>query len=159
MKRLAVLAVFLAACAPATAQLQIQTPAAAADCAQTDTITPVIGIAVETYFNGDTYLDYTGSVKEALKSAGFQVHADFEYPLPDLASILLKGSVSPWKNRVGDTSRRVGKVDLDVQDLASGKVLLTLKQEQPLLVFQAPKAEEFAQQVAKAISGRFCQLP
>jgi hypothetical protein len=159
MKRLVMLGLLLTLSAPGSAQLQVQTPATAPACTLTDTITPVIGIAVQNYFKGDTYLDYTGAVVSALKTAGFQVHTDYEYPLPDLASIVIKGEVSQWKNYAGNKSTRVGNVNLEVKDLASGRVVLTLKQQQAFFVFQAPRAEEFAQQVTQAISARFCQLP
>ncbi|MGY2896494.1 hypothetical protein [Deinococcus sp. UYEF24] len=117
MKCLVALTVLLASCAPVIAQLQVQTPASSAPCMQTETITPVIGVAVQTYFDGDYYVEYTDAVNKALEMAGFKIQPDYAYPLPDLASILIKGRVDAWTTRSGDRSHRVGNVNLKVIDI------------------------------------------
>ena len=129
-----------------------------APCVQTDTVTPVIGIAVQTYLDGDYYVEYTDALKAALQTAGFKVHAEYEYPLPDLASILIKGRVDAWTTRSGNRSHRVGKVNLDVTDIGSEETVLTIRQIQAPLVFMAPTSADFAADVAKAISMHYCQV-
>jgi len=157
MKRLAVMLLLFVSCAPDTAQLQVSVPPSAAPCVQTATVTPILGVAIQHFLDGDHSVEYTDAVEDALKSAGFEVHPDYTYQLPDVTSILIKGRVNAWKNYLGDTSHRVGKVDLQVVDLGSGKIALALQQPQAVLAFQAPSADTFGKQVADIISAHYCQ--
>lgn len=125
---------------------------------QTETVTPVLGVAVQTYFDGDNFIESTEAVKKALEKAGFKVHPDYAYPLPDLASILIKGRVDVWTTRSGDRSHRIGDVNLQVVDIGREETVLTIQQTQAPLVFQAPTSTTFAADLAKVIRAHYCQV-
>jgi hypothetical protein len=145
----------------ASAQLQVQVPPPLPACALTETITPVVGISLQTYLdNNSVYaVQYTNDIQAALEDAGFRVYPDYTYQLLDLASISLEGRIDSWTNRSRDSSQRIGEVNLQVRNLGNDATLLTLKQPSPVLVFQAPYPEDFAKQVAQVMLKHFCQLP
>lgn len=158
MKRLAMLALLLSACAPATAQLQVSAPLTV-PCAEGGSLTPVLGIGISSYFEGDNGSSYASAVSKALQDAGFKVYPSYEYKLIDKASVTLTGTVTNWTSRSGEeSSRRVGKVNLLVTDLATDTPILRLEQAPAALAWQAPTREAFVQGVAQSIQARFCQL-
>ncbi|QFP78559.1 hypothetical protein [Deinococcus sp. AJ005] len=158
MKRFAMLALLLSACAPATAQLQVSAPITA-PCTEGGTLIPVLGIGISTYFEGDNGTPYASAVKKALQDVGFKVYPSYEYKLIDKASVTLSGSVTNWTSRSGEeSSKRVGKVNLLVTDLATDMPILKLEQASATVAWQAPTREVFVQGVAQSIQARFCQI-
>lgn len=148
----------LASCAPATAQLQVTTPGNPA-CTEGTTLTPVVGIAVESDFSGLDGYTHADAIRSALKDAGFRTTDANRYDLLDVASIDLSGTIENWKNIDGDESRtRIGKVDVDVVDLSTKNVLFTFRQDSARLLFQAPTFAQVTSQLVGELSRRFCQM-
>ena len=145
----------------AFAQLQVQVPPVPPPCALNNTMTPVLGVSLQRYLESNSMyeVEYTDDIQAALEDAGFRVYPDNTYQLSDLASISLEGRVDSWVSALGDSGKRIGAVTLQVRDLGSDAILLTLKQPSPILAFRAPYPKDFAKQVAQAMLSRFCQLP
>ncbi|MGM9323053.1 hypothetical protein [Deinococcus aquaticus] len=152
MKRL--LLTLILSTTTASAQLQVTVPPVQS-CPEGST--PVIGISVENYFDGDYGFEASGALEKALEKAGFTVVSEFDYQLIDKASVLVVGSVDHWSNAFGGQSTRVGAAYLQVKDLSTGQVLMNLEQKAAWTVIQAPTFDSFTKDALTAISARFCQ--
>ncbi|THF84337.1 hypothetical protein E7T09_20195 [Deinococcus sp. KSM4-11] len=62
------------------------------------------------------------------------------------------------KGLSGTSSTRVGNARLDVVDVDSRQVILTLAQQQAGFVFSAPTLIAFVGMVVKEVKARYCQL-
>ncbi|MVN86894.1 hypothetical protein GO986_08965 [Deinococcus sp. HMF7620] len=138
----------------ACAQLQVTTPATAA-CAPD--ATPVLGIALDSFLDGDYNIDVTNALERALRRAGFKVYPHYEFELLDKASIGLSGEVNHWRSSAGNRSERVGDAHLVITDLSTGEHLLNLDQKRATFVLSAPSLDAFIRDVVAALSKKFCQ--
>lgn len=146
---------FLALAATAHAQLKVEQPPA--QCAP-DT-TPVLGIAVERFFDGKHGIDFSEALGDALERQGYRVYPDFEYQLVEKATVLLKGSVDAWTSSNGTQTSRVGDARINLIDVDSERVILSFSQQAAWVVLKAPTLPAFVDMVVQEVTSRYCQLP
>jgi len=155
-KRLTILAALLTSCAPATAQLHVSAPQNIT-CLPDSTLTPVLGIAVPDYFDGDRGNQRAKEVKQALEDIGFKVVPTWQYKLIDKASVKLDGRITQWANGNREESERIGAVRLNVTDLNTDETLFSIEQTPARSVFQAPKWSTVLESLTATLRQRLCQ--
>lgn len=145
----------LALAATAHAQLKVEQPSA--QCAPGTT--PVLGIAVQSVFDGAHGLDFSNELEAALKLKGFRVYPEYEFQLVEKATVLLDGKVDAWTSSNGTETSRVGDARINLIDVDSERVLLSFSQEAAWVVLKAPSLPAFVSMVAGEVTSRYCQLP
>ncbi|WP_102126485.1 hypothetical protein [Deinococcus planocerae] len=145
----------LALTATAHAQLKVEQPTA--QCAPN--ATPVLGIAVEHFFDGEYGIDFSNALEETLESRGYRVYPHFEYQLIEKATVVLKGRVDAWTSSNGTQTSRVGNARINILDVDSERLLLTLSQDAAWVVLKAPTLPAFVNMVVGEVTSRYCQLP
>lgn len=152
MNRALLFALFLAS--TASAQLTVTKPDEP-PCKPNST--PVLGIYVHYVLGGSFGYDFTNLLTTGLTAKGFQVLDEYEPELMDKVSVGVRGDVNYWQNFRGETSTRVGKAHIEIYDLSTSKILFNLDQKPAGIVLNAPKDQDFVNQVVKFISDNFCQ--